>query len=79
MSSIPAGRRGDRNYFYRAMAVAVDGKTDHAYPVFRAMCNEMIAAYLKVFEAFQLSTKTIKEHLKSWKDGTWAETINSFM
>ena len=31
------------------------------------------------FEAYQLSSKTITEHLKkSWKDGTWAETIDSF-
>ena len=48
MSSVPAGRRdvnvrGDKNCFYRAMALAVDGKTDHAYPVFLAMCNKMIA------------------------------------
>ena len=84
MSSIPAGRRevnvrGDENCFYRAMALAVDRKTDHTYAVFRATCNEMIAAYPKVFEAFQWSSKTIKEHLKkSWKDGTLAETIESF-
>ena len=46
---------------------------------FRAMCNEMIAAYPKVFEAYQFSSKTIKEHLKkSSRDGTWAETIDSF-
>ena len=39
----------------------------------------MIAAYPKVFEAYQFSSKTIKEHLKkSSKDGTWAETIDSF-
>ena len=84
MSSIPAGRqevnvRGDGNRFYRAMALAVDGKTDHAYPVFRAMCNDMIAAFPKVFEAYQFSSKTVKEHLqKSSKDGTWAETIDIF-
>ena len=67
MSSIPAGRRevnvhGVGNCFYRAMALAVDGKTDHAYPVFRAMYNEMIAAFPKVFEVDQFSSKTIKEH-----------------
>ena len=46
---------------------------------FRAMYNEMIAAYPKVFEAYQFSSKTIKEHLKkSSKDGTWEETIDSF-
>ena len=60
-------------------ALAVDGKTDHAYPVFRAMCNEMIAAFPKVFEAYQFSSKPVKEHLqKSSKDGTWAETIDIF-
>ena len=43
------------------------------------MCNEMIAAYPKVFEAYEFGSKTIKEHLKrSSKDGTWAETIDSF-
>ena len=62
MSSILAGRRevnvcGDRNCFYRATALAVDGKTDHAYPVLRGMCNEMIAVYSKVFEAYQFSSK----------------------
>ena len=61
------------------MAVAVDGKTDHAYPVFRAMCNKMIAEYPKVFEAYQFSSKTIKEHLKkSSMDGTWAEMMDIF-
>ena len=84
MSSVPADRRevnvrGDRNCFYRAMALAVDGKTDCAYPVFRAMCNKMIAEYPKVFEAYQFSSKTIEEHLKkSSKDGTWAETMDIF-
>ena len=48
MYSILAVRRevhvlGHGNCFYRAMALAVEGKTDLAYPVFRAMCNEMIA------------------------------------
>ena len=57
MFSVPAGRRevnarGDGNCFYRAMALAVDGKTDHAYPVFRAMCNKMRAEYPKVCEAY---------------------------
>ena len=62
---------------YRAMALAVDGKTDRAYPVFRAMCNKMIAEYSKVFEAYQFSSKTVKEHLKkSSKNGTWAETMD---
>ena len=43
------------------------------------MCNEVIAAYPKVFEANQFSCKTIKEHLKkSSKDGTWAEIIDIF-
>ena len=61
------------------MPLAVDGKTDHAYPVLRAMCNEMIAAFPKVFEAYQFSSKTVEEHLqKSSKDGTWAETIDIF-
>ena len=42
------------------------------------MCNEMIAACPKVFEAYQLSSKTIKEHFKkSSKDETWAEMIYS--
>ena len=51
---------------------------ENAYPVFRAMCNEMIATYPKVFEAYQLSSKIIKVNLKkSWKDGRWAETIDS--
>ena len=50
-----------------------------AYPVFPGMCNEMIAAYAKVFEASQLSFKTIKEYLKkSSKHGTRAETIDIF-
>ena len=69
MSSVPAGRRevnvrGDENCFYGAMALAVDGKTDHVYPVFRAMCDEIIAEYSKVFEAYQFSSKTIKKHLR---------------
>ena len=39
MSSIPTGRRevgvrGDGGCFSRAVALAVDGKADHAYPVF---------------------------------------------
>lgn len=84
MSYIQAARReinarGDGNCFYRAIALAVDGKTDHAYRVFRAMCNEMIAEYPEVFEAYLFSSKTVKEHLeKSSKDGTWAETIDIF-
>ena len=49
------------------------------HPVFRAMCNKMIAEYPKVFEAYQFSSKTIKEHLKKIsKDGTWAETMDIF-
>ena len=64
MPSIPAGRRevnirGDGNCFYRAMALAVDGKTDHAYPVFRAMYNEMIAAFPKVFEAYHYYLQSV--------------------
>ena len=39
----------------------------------------MIAEYPKVFDAYQFSSKTIKEHLKkSSKDGTWAETMDIF-
>ena len=84
MSFVPAGRpevnvRGDGTCFCRAMALAVDGKTDHAYPVFRAMCNKVIAEYPKVFEAYQFSSKTIKEHLKkSSKDGTCAQMMDIF-
>ena len=62
MCFVPAGRRevnvrGDGNCFYRAMALAVDGKTDHAYPVFRGMCNKMIAKYPKVFEVISSALK----------------------
>ena len=45
-------------------SLLMENRQYHAYPVFRAMCNEMIAAYPKVFEAYQFSSKTIKEHLK---------------
>ena len=66
MHSIPAGRREvnvrwDGNLFlHLAMAFAVDGKTNHAYPVFRTMSNGMLAAYPKVFDGYQFSSKTIK-------------------
>ena len=45
MSTIPAGIcevnvHGNGNCFYRAMALAVDDKTDHAYALFRAMCKK---------------------------------------
>ena len=50
-----------------------------AKPTMLILCNKMIAEYPKVFEAYQFSSKTIKEHLKkSSKDGTWAETMDIF-
>ena len=61
MSTILAGIcevnvHGNGNWFYRAMALAVDDKTDHSYALFQAMCNKMIAEYPKVFEAYQFSS-----------------------
>ena len=84
MEIVSTGRReikvcGDGNCFYRAIARAVDGKTDEAHLTFRDMCNEMIAEYPDVFEPYLFNTKSVEEHVrKSVKAGTWAETGRLF-
>ena len=69
MSSAPAGRREvnvrvatEIVFIELWLSLLMAKPTMH--PVFRAMCNKMIAEYPKVFEAYQFSSKTIKEHLK---------------
>ena len=75
MTCVSSGRRevkvrGDGNCFYRAIARAVDGKSDEAHLTFRDMCNEMITEYPEVFESYLFNTKTVEEHVrKSVKAG----------
>ena len=84
MSGIPIGRRevivrGDGNCFYRAMALAIDKKTDKDHWQVRASCNNMMACFSDVFKPLLFTSKSIQEHLaKSCKDGTWAETVDMF-
>ena len=84
MALIPIGRRevrvqGDGNCFYRAVARALNGKTDRNYSKVRSLCNAVIEDFPQVFLPLLFTHTTVEEHLKhSRKDGTWAETADIF-
>ena len=84
MSGIHIGRReikvrGDGNCFYRAMALAINEKTDRDHCKVRASCNNMMACFSDAFQPLLFTSKSIQEHLeKSCRNGTWAETVDIF-
>jgi hypothetical protein len=84
MVLIPIGTRevrvqGDGNCFYRAVARALDSKTDRNYSKVRSLCNAVIEDFPHVFLPLLFNHTTVKEHLKhSRKDATWVETADNF-
>ena len=84
MAGILIGRRevivrGDGNCFYRAIARAIDEKSDKNHMKVRALCNNTLAHFPNVFEPLLFACNTIKEHLaKSCRNGTWAETADIY-
>ena len=66
MAGILIGRRevivrGDGNCFYRAIARAIDEKSDKNHMKVRALCNNTLAHFPNVFEPLLFACNTIKE------------------
>ena len=84
MAGILIGRRevivrGDGNCFYRAIARAIDEKSDKNHMKVRALCNNTLAHFPNVFEPLLFACNMIKEHLaKSCRNSTWAETADIY-
>ncbi len=82
--SLPIGRkevavRGDGNCFYRAVALAIDGKSDKDFTNVRAMCNNIMLQHPSTFNPYLFTHTTMEKHLeKSLDSGTWGETVDIF-
>ena len=80
--SLPIGRkeavvRGDGNCFYRAIALALDGKSDHDFANVRAMCNNVMIQHTTTFQPYLFAHTSIEKHLeRSLLSGTWGETFD---